>query len=1148
MAQTNIPVEIKGTQLNGFWDTGAQITCIPQSFLLDEQPIGTTDIETIHGKQKQKLYYLKFKVLGRKVEAEVTSSTLAYVILAPIDIPWYKPTPLELTIKLPVQDLKNTLVSQANIGKEDKIKLAKLLDKYDDLWQQWDNQVGNRKITPHNIATGTYPPKPQKQYHINPKAKPSIQIVINDLLKQGVLRQSTSPMNTPVYPVPKPDGKWRMVLDYRAVNKTIPLIAAQNQHSLGILTNLIRHKYKSTIDLSNGFWAHPITEDSQWITAFTWEGKQHVWTRLPQGFLNSPALFTADVVDILKEVPGVSVYVDDIYISSPTMEEHFQVLDSIFRKLLETGYIVSLKKSALARYEVNFLGFVISETGRGLTSEFRERLQEITPPTTLKQLQSILGFLNFARNFVPNFSELVQPLYQLISTASGNFIQWTAEHTLRLNELISALNHAGNLEQRRGDSPLVVKVNASDKTGYIRYYNDNSLIPIAYASHVFSTAELKFTPLEKLLVTMHRALLKGIDLALGQPIKVYSPIASMQKLQKTPIPERKALSTRWVTWLSYLEDPRITFYYDKTLPDLKHVPASTDNNIITLLPITEYEAVFYTDGSAIKSPKTEQTHSAGMGIVMVVYTPEPNITQQWSIPLGDHTAQYAEISAVEFACKKASLLQGPVLIVTDSDYVARSANKELPFWRSNGFLNNKKKPLKHISKWKNISDSLLLKRNITIVHEPGHQPSKTSIHTLGNSLADKLAVQGSYSVNTINKIPSLDAELNQILEGNLPKGYPKQYKYVLKNNELIVQRPEGDKIIPPKADRLPLVKTAHELAHTGREATLLKLQTTHWWPNMRKDIITVLRQCKPCLQTDSTNLTPIPPVSQPRPVKPFDKFFIDYIGPLPPSHGFSYVLVIVDARTGFTWLYPTKAPSTNATINSLNLLLGTAIPKVLHSDQGSAFTSATFAEWAKDRSIQLEFSTPYHPQSSGMVERKNKEIKRLITKLLVGRPTKWYPLLPTVQLALNNTYSPRTKLTPHKLLFGVDGNVPFANQDTLDLTREEELSLLAELRSSFLPSASPPASSRSWRPSVGLLVQERVARPSQLRPKWKKPVIICELINDRTVVIVDKAGNKRTVSIDNLKLTPHQKNSHGSTPDITGMDVMEQEEEPGNMD
>nr|AXY87509.1 polymerase [Simian foamy virus] len=1117
-----LEAEIKGTKLTAFWDTGASITGIPNPFLEEEKPIKQANIITIHGEKIQDVYYLKFKINGRKVEAEVIGTNYQYVILNPADVPWLLQKPLELTIRVPIEEYKERIIQQSTLPRDYKDKLRTLLEKYNILWQHWENQVGHRRIFPHNIATGTCKPKPQRQYPINPKARASIQVVIDDLLKQGVLIKQTSVMNTPVYPVPKPDGRWRMVLDYREVNKTIPLIGAQNQHSLGLLTTLVREKYKTTLDLANGFWAHPITPESYWITAFTWQGLQYCWTRLPQGFLNSPALFTADVVDLLKEIPNVQVYVDDLYISHEDPQEHLDVLDKIFQKLKDAGYVVSLKKSEIAQSTVEFLGFNITKEGRGLTESFKTKLLDLKPPETLKQLQSILGLLNFARNFVSNFSELVKPLYQLISTAKGNNISWSNENTKQLQQLISALNNADNLEERKPDVKLIVKLNASPSAGYIRFYNETGKKPIMYINYVFTKAEIKFSPLEKLLVTLHKALIKALDIAMGKEILVYSPIVSMTKIQKTPLPERKALPIRWITWMTYLEDPRISFYYDKTLPELKLVPEVQEKEkIIASRHPSQYTSVFYTDGSAIRSPDVSKAHSAGMGVVQGYFDPEFKISNSWSVPLGDHTAQYAEVCAVEFACKKALSVSGPVLIITDSFYVAESATKELPYWRSNGFLTNKKKPLKHVSKWKVIADCLQSKPDIVILHEKGHQPNNTSIHTEGNALADKLATQGSYTVNNIQN-PSLDAELDQILQGNFPKGYPKQYQYFLEDGHVKVARPEGTKIVPPFSDRRGLVSAVHEIAHTGREATVLKLATQYWWPNMRKDVVRHLRQCKQCLVANSSNLTSGPIMRPARPEKPFDKFYIDYIGPLPPSNGYLHVLVVVDGLTGFVWLYPTKAPSASATVKALTLLTSIAVPRVIHSDQGAAFTSSTFASWAKERGIQLEYSTPYHPQSSGKVERKNSDIKRLLTKLLVGRPTKWYDLIPIVQLALNNTYSPSLKHTPHQLLFGVDSNTPFANQDTLDLTREEELSLLQEIRNSLHQPSSPPASSRSWTPVVGQLVQERVPRPSTLRPKWRKPVKILEVLNPRTVIILDHLGNNRTVSVDNLKLTVHQ--------------------------
>nr|QER92069.1 Pol [Feline foamy virus] len=1137
-----LTVERKGVKIKGYWDSQADITCVPKDLLQDEEPIRQQNVTTIHGMQEEDVYYVNLKIDGRRINTEVIGTTLDYAIITPGDVPWILKKPLELTIKLDLEEQQRTLLNNSILSKKGKEELKRLFEKYSALWQSWENQVGHRKIRPHKIATGTVKPTPQKQYHINPKAKPDIQIVINDLLKQGVLIQKESTMNTPVYPVPKPNGRWRMVLDYRAVNKVTPLIAVQNQHSYGILGSLFKGRYKTTIDLSNGFWAHPIVPEDYWITAFTWQGKQYCWTVLPQGFLNSPGLFTGDVVDLLQGIPNVEVYVDDVYISHDSEKEHLEYLEILFNRLNEAGYIVSLKKSNIANSIVDFLGFQITNEGRGLTDTFKEKLENITAPTTLKQLQSILGLLNFARNFIPDFTELIAPLYALIPKSTKNYVPWQTEHSTTLETLIAKLNGAEYLQGRRGDKTLIMKVNASYTTGYIRYYNEGEKKPISYVSIVFSKTELKFTELEKLLTTVHKGLLKALDLSMGQNIHVYSPIVSMQNIQKTPQAAKKALASRWLSWLSYLEDPRIRFFYDPQMPALKDLPAVNIGENNKKHP-SNFQHIFYTDGSAITSPTKEGHVNAGMGIVYFI-NKDGNLQkqQEWSISLGNHTAQFAEIAAFEFALKKCLPLGGNILVVTDSNYVAKAYNEELDVWASNGFVNNRKKPLKHISKWKSVADFKKLRPDVVVTHEPGHQKLDSSPHAYGNNLADQLATQASFKVHT-TKNPKLDIEQIKAIQAcqnneKLPVGYPKQYTYELRNDKCMVLRKDGWREIPPSRERYKLIKEAHDISHAGREAVLLKIQENYWWPKMKKDISSFLSTCNVCKMVNPLNLKPISPQAIVHPTKPFDKFYMDYIGPLPPSEGYVHVLVVVDAATGFTWLYPTKAQTSKATIKVLNHLTGLAIPKVLHSDQGSAFTSEEFAQWAKEKNIQLEFSTPYHPQSSGKVERKNSEIKKLLTKLLVGRPLKWYNLISSVQLALNNTHVVSTKYTPHQLMFGIDCNLPFANKDTLDWTREEELALLQEIRESLQHPVQPPTSS-GWSPYVGQLVQERVYRPSQLRPKWRKPTKVLEILNPRTVIIVDHLGQRKSVSIDNLKPTAHQHNGTRTCDDPEGMDGME---------
>lgn len=1122
-------IKIKYNKYEGeaHYDTEAEVTCLPQDWITIS-PVDTVEIKTVIGTRKVPLYYDEIIIDGKKVTTEFIG-TDTYPILSPKDIPWIRihKDKIQLTVKLNVHEFQEKLTKESNLTVRGKTKLRRLFDQYKFAWQQWENQVGFRNIQPHHIATGTTPPKPQKQYPINRKARPSIQVVIDDLVAQNVLLKQASPMNTPVYPVPKPNGQWRLVLDYRAVNKVTPPVTAQNTHSTGLLQTIPRKRFKTTLDLSNGFWSHPITLESYWITAFTWLGDQYVWTRLPQGFLNSPALFTADVVTLLQHMDNVVVYVDDIYITSDTEDEHLRDIETVVKILSEAGYIISLKKSEIAKESVVFLGFQISNEGRGLTEDYKNKILQITYPKNLKQLQSILGLLNYARNFIPTFTEEIKPLYHLITTATGDKIQWTPEHSLILKNIIDKLNESSYLEERNPDTRLILKVTASNSAGYIRYYNEGSLKPILYVNHVFSNTEMKFKNIEKLLTVIHKGIMKAIDLAQGKDIVVMSPIHSLTRLQKTPLPDRKALSIRWNAWLSHTEDPRISFQYDPTLPDLNMLPEVS--GAIPEKLLTEYEYVYYTDGSAISSPKSNKVHQAAFAVIQTKYQPQMTVIKQWKFPLGDHTAQYAEISAFEFACKQATRYHGDILIVTDSFYVARAFNEELDIWHSNGYLNNKKKPLKHVGKWKMIYQCKQSKPNIYCLHETAHQKEGTTLHTEGNALADRLATSTAYTINVTKVLPDLDSELNQLLSPGKekPKGYPKNWPYELIEGKVYISFPTGKRQIPSVTTRESLILTAHNnqaAIHIGRQATLAALRSKYWWPYMEKQVKEVLSKCEACIQVNAKVSAAETPMVIKRPEKPFEKFYIDYIGPLPPSQGYSYVLVIVDAATRFTWLYPTKGPTASATVKSLTDLSSIAIPKIIHSDQGSAFTSHELATWAKQFDVILEFSTPYHPQSSGVVERKNREIKMALTKLLVGRPRKWYPLLPRIQLAINNYKPPATGKSASFLLFGTESNIPFAA--STDLSREEELSLLQEIRSSLQDPEYKPRNKRFWVPAVGDLVQERVAKPLGLRPRWKPPVKVIEVLNNRTVKVQLPAGEERILSVDNLKKTPH----HGSSP------------------
>lgn len=139
-----------------------------------------------------------------------------------------------------------------------------------------------------------------------------------------MIREEQNPITkSPIQAVKKPDlarGGWRPVINFKALNRWTVMNRASLINPQGTRKTLQVKKFKSCIDLANGFFSLKITKKSQGKTAFTHKGKAYIWQRLPQGNKNSPNIFQLAIMDILNRL-GTTVYIDDIFIANDTEEE-----------------------------------------------------------------------------------------------------------------------------------------------------------------------------------------------------------------------------------------------------------------------------------------------------------------------------------------------------------------------------------------------------------------------------------------------------------------------------------------------------------------------------------------------------------------------------------------------------------------------------------------------------------------------------------------------------------------------------------------------------------------------------------------------------------------------------------------------------------
>jgi len=220
-----------------------------------------------------------------------------------------------------------------------------------------------------------------------------------------------------------------------------------------------------------------------------------------------------------------------------------------------------------------------------------------------------------------------------------------------------------------------------------------------------------------------------------------------------------------------------------------------------------------------------------------------------------------------------------------------------------------------------------------------------------------------------------------------------------------------------------ILELAHDTktsAHAGQIATYEAVAERGWWPTMKSDIINYVKSCELC---QSVRKGPRQQVAiMPHYVgKPMQDIAIDIIGPGPVTpNGNRYILSIIDLVTRWAEAIPMKTMSGDEIAYHLQREWCSryGIPKSVLSDQGQDLIAGVMKKLMKLYQVKWKVSTPEHPQSNGLVERFNKSIQLILTKLLIQEPMSWDEILPYALQAYRGTYHETLHMAPYKATFG----------------------------------------------------------------------------------------------------------------------------------
>ncbi|CAJ0922866.1 unnamed protein product [Ranitomeya imitator] len=318
-------------------------------------------------------------------------------------------------------------------------EVPEFLSDYQDVFEEPKSDA----LPPHrdcdcaiNLIPGSKFPK-GRLFNLSVPEHAAMRSYVKESLEKGHIRPSSSPLGAGFFFVAKKDGSLRPCIDYRLLNK----ITVKFQYPLPLLSDLFARikgaSWFTKIDLRGAYNLVRIRQGDEWKTAFNTPEGHFEYLVMPFGLANAPSVFQSFMHDIFREYLDkfLIVYLDDILIFSDDWESHVKQVRMVFQVLRANSLFVKGSKCLFGVQKVSFLGFIFTPSTIEMDPVKVQAIQDWIQPTSLKSLQKFLGFANFYRRFICNFSSIAKPLTDL--TKKGSFSPAERNYDVGNRELLA---------------------------------------------------------------------------------------------------------------------------------------------------------------------------------------------------------------------------------------------------------------------------------------------------------------------------------------------------------------------------------------------------------------------------------------------------------------------------------------------------------------------------------------------------------------------------------------------------------------------------------------------------------------------------------------------------------------------------------------
>lgn len=887
--------------------------------------------------------------------------------------------------------LKSTLRLD-HLSDEERNSIIEICQNYHSIFYLPGDTLPETSIIEHEIKTTDNTPIQAKSYRYPHAHKEEVHRQIENMLEQGIISHSNSPWSAPIWVVPKKKDasgktKWRVVVDYRALNNKTIQDSFPLPNITDILDQLGNSKYFSCLDCYSGFHSVKIKEEDAPKTAFSTDVGHYHFNRMPFGLKNSPATYSRLMNTIFSGLQGsrVFLYMDDVVIHGSNLDDHNKKLKEVFERLKTSNLKLQPDKCEFLRKEVIFLGHKITEDGVKPNPDKVKAVKCYPVPKNAKDIQAFLGLCNYYRRFIHNFAAIAKPLTDL--TKKNIPFQWQDTQQNAFEILKQKLCSEPILKYPNFEEPFILTTDASDYaiSGILSQGEIPSDLPISYASRILNQAEKNYSCIEKELLAIVWSVRYYRPYLYGKHFTIYTDHKPLIYLFNVKDP-----GSRLIRWRLKLEEYSYTIKYK---PGKHNTNADSLSRAIPIESNKESNCFVNTP-----SPDSQPSYNDFLKEIDSKVIINPNINET-----RDSIQKTKDNLAIPIS---EDSLENPNLLLSD---ILKTTN------HTDSLKTNKP----------SLGNVLILPHNnryILYFVTKKFAQDRTNYLDLFETLKTLKEIMIARNIDSIS-FPKIGKQ-------DFPQ-FRAMLRFIFRDTTIKINIHHHTQTTPKPEDILKILEENHSLPHSGHfgfQKTYEKVKSKFYWPSMKDDIHRYVQTCPSCQENKlvrKKNKEPM--VITDTSEEAFNKVALDIVGPLNLTEsGNKYLLTIQDNLTKFSQAFPIPNQEAETVARTFvnEFVCKFSLPQKILTDQGSNFTSNLFKSVAKLFKMKHIQTTAYHPESNGGLERSHHTLVEYLKHYINQKQTNWDEWIPMATFAYNTTVHSSTKFTPYELVFGMQPKLP----------------------------------------------------------------------------------------------------------------------------